>query len=240
MNGKVYAAVLVPRSTGGDLEEAVLVKQLEFLLGAGVRNFVFNGATGEYCLGSPADLEKCLQLARCILPADAAYLCGVGSASLRGTLELGHLSIKAGAEGLLVPMPYFFPYAQADLTEFVEQVASELEAPILLYNLPQFTSGLEPATVARLLLQIPNVIGIKDSSGALEIFRTLTKEGIDALRISGSDGALPDALVEGICDGAISGVACVLPELLLKLMACSPGSVDFRAARGKLQELVAK
>jgi 4-hydroxy-tetrahydrodipicolinate synthase len=240
LNSKLYAAVLLPRSDGGGLEEPALTKQLEFLLSAGIRNFVFNGATGEYCLSSPADLQKCLQLARGILPADATYLCGVGSASLRGTLELGRLSIDAGAEGCLVPMPYFFPYAQADLMEFVEQVAAELQAPILLYNLPQFTSGLEPTTVARLLLQIPNVIGIKDSSGSLEIFRTLTREGIDALRISGSDSALPDALVEGICDGAISGVASVLPELLLKLIDSSPQSASFAAARQKLQELVAK
>jgi 4-hydroxy-tetrahydrodipicolinate synthase len=240
LNSKLYAAVLIPRTADGALEEAALVNQLEFLLAAGMRNFVFNGATGEYCLASPADLKRCLQLARSVFPAAATYLCGAGWASLRGTLELGRLSIDAGAEALLVPMPYFFPYAQADLMEFAEQAASQLQVPILLYNLPQFTSGLEPTTVARLLLQVPNIIGIKDSSGSLEIFRALTREGIDALRISGSDSALPDALVEGICDGAISGVACVVPELLLKLIASSPQSAAFSAARQKLRELVAK
>jgi dihydrodipicolinate synthase/N-acetylneuraminate lyase len=235
-----YAAVLVPRDSQGDLDEAALVRHLEFLLTHGIENFAFNGATGEYCLTSSAELERCLQIAKTTLPARAKFLCGVGAAGLRGTLALGRLSIEAGALGLLVPMPYFFPYAQDDLAAFVHAVASELPVPMLLYNLPKFTSGLEIATITDLLQECGNVIGIKDSSGSLAILRAITQAGIVSSRLCGNDEVLPQALIEGVCDGAVSGVACVVPELIEKVFANSPASPGFRKATELLHEFIAR
>jgi len=121
------------------------------------------------------------------------------------------------ARAVLLPMPHFYRYEQNDLEAFVHAVSEQLEVPILLYNLPQFSTGLEPATVRRLIKYCPNVIGIKDSGGSLDILRDLTEAGTDACRIVGSDNVLGQALREGVCDGIISGVAGVLPELVLPL-----------------------
>jgi 4-hydroxy-tetrahydrodipicolinate synthase len=115
-----------------------------------------------------------------------------------------------------------------------------LPAPILLYNLPQFTSGLETETIVRLLQRIENVVGIKDSSGTVTVLRTLTQTGIEASRIVGNDGVLAQALDESACDGVISGVACVLPEVIQALFASRPGSGDFRAAGRQLSEFIAQ
>lgn len=239
LSSRLYTALLIPRTPGGYLDEDALAIQMEFLLKTGIRNVVVNGATGEYCLTSPSDLGRCLRLVREVLPPDAGFLCGVGSPSLQKSLELGRMSIDAGVEAILVPMPHFFPYSQTDLMEFVGQVATELPARILLYNLPRFTSGLEVSTVIELMKQYPNIIGIKDSSGSLDIFRAITEAEIDSLRISGNDLALPDALAAGLCDGVVSGIACVLPELIQMLLSSIPGSEEFQVAREKLIELVA-
>ena len=236
----IYAAVLVPRDAQGDLDEAALARQLEFLLTHGIRNFAFNGATGEYCWTSLADLKRCLQLAKTILPPEAEFLCGVGAGRLLDTLGLGQAGVEAGAKGLLVPMPYFFPYAQDDLSAFVRAVASELPVPILLYNLPQFTSGLETATVTALIKECDNVVGIKDSSGSLQILRALTSDSADCSRILGNDGVLAQALTEGVCDGVVSGVACVVPEIIQSLFANRPRSVAFQSAAEKLKEFIVK
>jgi 4-hydroxy-tetrahydrodipicolinate synthase len=240
MIGGVYAAVLVPRDSQGDLDESALERHLQFLLTHGISNFVFNGATGEYCLASPSDLKRCLQVAKYILPAEATFLCGVGAAGLSGTLMLGSLSIEAGAEGVLVPMPYFFRYTQDDLAAFVRTTAAELPAPILLYNLPQFTSGLEARTVVDLLRECGNIVGIKDSSGSLAIFRELAQAGIPSSRICGNDEVLPQALIEQVCNGAVSGVACVVPELIQALFGESPESPGFHATAAHVREFVSR
>jgi 4-hydroxy-tetrahydrodipicolinate synthase len=138
---------------------------------------------------------------------------------MAGTLALVRVAESEGVAGLLLPMPSFFPYQQEDLQAYCRDVAAATSLPILLYNLPQFTSGLQPETVRRLIEDVPNIVGIKDSSGSLEILRALTAHGIDACRIVGNDSALAPALAEGVCDGVVSGVACALPELIVELYA---------------------
>lgn len=238
--GGVYAAVLVPRDARGDLDERALDRHLNYLVARGVTNFVFNGATGEYCLASPEDLKRCLQVAKSLLPPVANFLCGIGSAGLKGALALGELSIEAGAQGLLVPMPHFFRYAQGDLAAFVRAVAAALPAPVLLYNLPQFNTGLEASTVLDLLRECENVVGIKDSSGSLDILRAIRQAGIAASCICGNDDVLPQALAEGVCTGVVSGVACVIPELIQALFLESPESPGFQKIAVQLREFVAR
>lgn len=236
----IYAAVLAPRNAQGGLDEAAMVRQFEFLFERGVHNFAINGATGEYCLASLAELKQTLRVAKATLPSEAKFLCGVGAAGVRDTLALGHAGMEAGAIGLLMPVPYFFPYTQDDVSAFIRTVASELPAPIMLYNLPQFTTGFEVPTATALISECGNVIGIKDSSGSLDILRALTREGIDASRIMGNDGVLPQALTEGICDGVVSGVACVLPEVIQQLFVNRPGSAAFQASVELLNEFIAQ
>jgi 4-hydroxy-tetrahydrodipicolinate synthase len=116
-------------------------------------------------------------------------------------------------------MPSFFPYAQDDLMAFCLRVADSVETPVLLYNLPQFTTGLEPETTLALLRACPNIVGIKDSSGSLDTVELLKRELPEACRIIGNDGALAQALRRGLADAVVSGVACVLPELMTALFA---------------------
>jgi 4-hydroxy-tetrahydrodipicolinate synthase len=215
----VYAAVLTPREADGRLCERSLRTSIEFLLGRGVRGFAFNGATGEYCLTTPAELRRILAVAIEVIANGADFVCGIGSTSVRGCLENGNLAMDAGAKALLLPVPHFFAYEQDDLDVFCREIADKLPAPLLLYHLPQFTNTLELSTVQNLITECPNIVGIKDSSGSLEILRGLNHAGIDTCRIVGNDHILAEALQEGLCDGVISGVAGVLPEMILSLFA---------------------
>jgi 4-hydroxy-tetrahydrodipicolinate synthase len=138
-------------------------------------------------------------------------LCGIGAAGLAGCLELERIAMDYGARALLLPMPYFFPYSQDDLYAFCAAAAGGLDAPVLLYNLPRFTTPLELQTVRCLMDAVPNIAGIKDSSGSLALLGGLNS---GACRIVGDDSALVAALDAGLCDAVVSGVAGVLPELI--------------------------
>jgi 4-hydroxy-tetrahydrodipicolinate synthase len=236
----LHAAVLTPRDSQGKLDESALARQLEFLLTNRVCKFLFNGATGEYCLSTSTDVNRCLQIARAILPTEASFLCGIGAAGLHETLALCTVAVEGGATGLLLPAPYFFPYDQQDLLAFVRAVAANVRLPILLYNLPRFTTGFTTATSVELIKECAEVVGIKDSSGSLDTLRALTREGIAAARMIGNDSALAQALVEDVCDGVVSGVACVAPELILPLFANPPGNETFQRAAERLRQFISK
>jgi 4-hydroxy-tetrahydrodipicolinate synthase len=217
----VFAAVLTPRNAHGDIDTKALEHSLQFLLSKGIEGFALNGATGEFCITTPQEFETILQVTADVTRDRASFIAGIGAASERNAVQLGKIASRSGAAALLLSMPYFFPYSQDDLSAFCRSVAAQLDAFILLYNLPQFSSALLPQTTANLITECDNIVGIKDSSGSLDTVRLLTRNNISSCRIIGNDGALPSALQERLCDGVVSGVACVLPELMQALYKAS-------------------
>jgi len=231
----VSAAILTPRLADGGVDAPGLRKLLEFLLGKGISSFALNGATGEFCITTADQLRTLLRAAKEVAGGSAEFLCGVGAADTQGSIQFAQIAQDAGVKALLLPMPYFFPYQQGDLEQFSRSVAASVSLPVLLYNLPQFTSGLHKETVHTLIAEVPNIVGIKDSSGSLEILSHLSEHGVDACRIVGDDAALSAALRAEVCDGVVSGVACVAPELILALYEKRSG-----AAEQALGELIAQ
>ncbi len=219
----------LPRGAAGRVDLDVFAQHLQFVHAAGVEGFVLNGATGEYCLTSPEELGQIVDRARMITGLGTPLLAAVGGASLFQTLAHAGAARAAGADALLLPMPYFFPYEQQDLISFSKQVAEHTDLPLLLYNLPDFTTPLEPDTTLQ-LLQETKIAGIKDSSGNLHTLRLLQRSLPNANRVIGSDAALHPALAEGVCHGVVSGVASVLPELMVALFRAAAAAPQSSAA----------
>ncbi len=213
----VCAAVLSPRNGDDTIDVAALRILLGFLISKGIRAFAVNGATGEYCLNNPTTLRTLIKEVRLVAGNDAQILCGIGAASEHAAVSLATVAEEEEVTGLLLPPPFFFPYSQDDVALFCSSVARSTSMPIILYNLPQFTTRITSETALSLLSIHPNVVGMKDSSGSLENLRSLTSSFPSAARIVGNDGALALAMSEGVCDAVISGVACAYPELILSI-----------------------
>jgi 4-hydroxy-tetrahydrodipicolinate synthase len=233
----VYAALLSPRAENGELNIPSYEDQLTQLAFVPLTGYAINGATGEFTLASDDDLESLTRATRATAPS-AQILCGIGAADDRLTIRRARIAKAAGADAALLPMPYFFPYRQDDLAAYISSVAEAVDFPILLYNLPQFTSGLTADTVLALYAKHRNIVGIKDSSGSLDIVRAMTEAGLPHARLIGNDSALCDALIENVCDGVVSGVACTLPELMSTLYSAAPVSETFTAKRTQLDQFI--
>jgi dihydrodipicolinate synthase/N-acetylneuraminate lyase len=167
---------------------------------------------------------------------------GVGSSSVRGTLALGEAAVAAGSRALLLPMPMFFRYQQEDLQAFAAHVSRTLRAPCLLYDLPDFTNGLAPATALALLRDEEFIVGIKDSSGRQENLATFAgaRHGREWTLLVGDDRLLHAGLRAG-WDGSISGVAGCCPELLVAIVRSfrDGRSAETSRLQALLEELIA-
>lgn len=233
----VYAALLSPRASDGELDTASFRHQVIELSRFNLRGYAINGATGEFTIVSDADVDGLVRVTRQEAP-QAEILCGVGAGDLRLTVRRARVAQLAGADAALLPMPNFFPYRDDDLSAYVSAVASSVELPILLYNLPQFTSGLHVDTVLALFAKHSNIVGIKDSSGSLDIVRAITAAGLKHARLIGNDSALSPALTENVCDGVVSGVACTLPELMSSLFTTGGHGHAFETKSRLLNEFI--
>jgi 4-hydroxy-tetrahydrodipicolinate synthase len=233
----VFAAAVTPNRPGTlDIDYSALMDLLDFLACARVTGICLMGSTGEFLNYSFADRQRAVYLGskRSRVPV----LVGVGHSTLNGALQIAGEAIAGGADGLLLMPPPFFPYGQAEIEEFYRIFAHETgdAVPILLYNVPEFTSRIETATVKR-LLDSGLFAGIKDSSGDWVYFEellTLRREVPFAL-FAGHDGIALRALRAG-ADGVISGCAAAIPELLVAMQQ-SKGNPD--ALNQRLEEFLA-
>lgn len=211
----LHAAAVTPRTAAGAVDYRAFDRIVDLLLAAGVDGICLGGATAEF---PHATREERIQLIHHAVRrvGDAALLVGIGAASPADVVPLGRAAFEAGARAVLLSMPVFFRYQQEDLEAFCAEAAAEIDGPVLLYDLPAFTTPLTTATVVQLLEHAPHIVGIKDSSGQAErLPALLTARGDRPWRLMvGDDALLVDAMRAG-WDGCISGTSGAFPELLL-------------------------
>jgi 4-hydroxy-tetrahydrodipicolinate synthase len=228
----VFAAAITPTRPGtSEVEYTGLLDLLDFLAAGGVTGICLMGSTGEFVNHSFTDRQRAVYLGskRTRVP----LIVGVGNSTLGGCLHLAQEAVLAGADALLLMPPYFFPYQQREIEAFYREFARETAGvvPVMLYNIPQFTSGISIETVGR-LLDSGLFAGIKDSSGDWPYFQELLalKRERDFVLFAGNDRLAAQAFTSG-ANGVLSGCACAIPELLVAICRAAAGSDPSRTAQ---------
>lgn len=213
----VIAACVTPWRHGDQLDEPALWRHLEMLLAAGINGVCVAGSTGEFPRLDRANFERLVRAAVEFTSGRVPILACCGAASVDGSVELARIAARSGASAVVALPPIYFPYAQREIIAFYERFTAEATLPVFLYNIPQFTSVIEPSTAVALLKR-GLFVGVKDSGGTPEMLDVL----LDLRRdypfsfLWGNDSSLLAALNRGV-DGALSGVAACAPELLVAL-----------------------
>jgi 4-hydroxy-tetrahydrodipicolinate synthase len=126
---------------------------------------------------------------------------------------------NAGAQAVVLAPPYYFPAGQPELLEYLGHLIPELPLPLMLYNMPTHTKLVfEPDTV-RQVLDIPGIIGLKDSSGDMIYFHRLQmflRDRPDFALLVGPEELLGETVLLG-GHGGVSGGANLFPELYVRL-----------------------
>jgi 4-hydroxy-tetrahydrodipicolinate synthase len=214
----IFAALVTPLDEAGRFSPGVLHELIDSVIARGVTGICIGGATSESVHLDLEDRKGLIVTASEAVAGRVPLLSAIGSSSLSRVLALAEQSAASGCTALLVPTPYFYNYEQRDLETFCRHVFSTVSLPCLIYHLPQYTSALEIETLQRLLVTAQNVVGVKDSSGETGHLSRLAmaREQSDFSLLIGDDRRLLAGLSAG-WDGAISGAACLCPELLVRI-----------------------
>ncbi len=220
MNGAlcgVNVAAITPRRQGPEVDLAATFELIDLLCASGVHGVALMGSTGEFLHFEVEERMRLVELGvkRSRVPVQV----GVAHSTFDGAVALGRAAADAGAAALLIMPPYFFRYGQEEIREFYLAFARELKdaAPLVLYNIPVFSSAIEPSTAVD-LLSTGLFAGIKDSSGIWDdfLFLKTAREKQRFALLVGNDRIYARAREAG-ADGVISGCACAVPELLLAI-----------------------
>lgn len=224
----VVAALLTARKPNGAVDSEGVERNLDLLFSSGATGVVVAGGTGEYADLSVDQRTMMLQQVSAHVSGRGAVIACNGAARLSDSVEIAEHALALGVDALLLPPPHFYRYGQTELEDFYREAAKRIKGPILIYNLAAFCSPIEPETILRLVESVPNLIGVKDSSGSLASIELLAESQPDAVRILGHDRAYAEGLRRKLIHAVISGPAGVLPEMSVRLFQADPESDDFQ------------
>ena len=222
----VITAMVTPFSNGR-VDFKAFERLVDFQVAAGVHGLVPVGTTGETSTLSMDEHRDLVQLCVEKAAGRVKVIAGAGSNNTHEALELAHHAKTVGADAVLVVAPYYNKPSQEGLYQHFKALNDNVEIPVMLYNVPGRTVvDLANETIVR-LAKLPNIVGIKDATGAMDRMSQLRVEIAPGFSfISGDDPTLLGYIAHG-GHGVISVTSNVAPaEMVALYAAAAQGAFD--------------
>ena len=217
-------AIITPMHEDGSVNYEKLEEILEFQIANSTDAVIICGTTGESSTMTHGEHLKTIKFAVDKVAKRVPVIAGTGSNCTDPAIMMSKEAASYGVDALLVVTPYYNKATQKGLIAHYTAIANAVpETPIIMYNVPSRTGcNLQPATVAALVKNVKNIVGIKAASGDLsQIAKMMSMAGEDLELYSGNDDQiLPIMSLGGL--GVISVLSNVAPkqthDIVMKFM----------------------
>ena len=213
----VIVPILTPINENEFIDEAKLRDQVNYVIDGGVLGILAFGSNGEFYVIDEDEMERGLKIMIDQAGGRVPVYFGIGAISTKKCCRLAKMAAACGAAGISVLQPMFLKPTEAELFLHFKTIAEAVpETPVLLYNNPgRVNYTMSAGLVERLAHEIPNIVGMKDTSGDI----TQTSEFIRRTRDVNFKvfGGKDTLLYASLCHGAVGGVctaANFMPELI--------------------------
>lgn len=213
----IIAALITSLNDDESLKESGIRGQVRRLLDAGVDGMFCLGTNGEFYIMSESEKLEVVRIVVDEVAGQVPVYAGTGCVGTKDTVRLSKAAIDAGADVLSVITPYFAAASQDELVRHFVTVAEAVDAPVVLYNIPMRTGvNMAPATIAK-LAEVPNIVGVKDSSGNFDnMLQYIEQTPDDFSVLSGNDGLILWNLLAGGA-GGITAISNVYPKTMVAI-----------------------
>lgn len=206
-------AIVTPMYDNGEVNYDKLGELLEEQIAGGTDAIIICGTTGE---SSTLSHEEHLDVIRYAINKVAKripVIAGTGSNCTQTAVYLSQEAEKAGADALLLVTPYYNKATQKGLKLHYTQIANSVSLPIILYNVPSRTGcNIQPETLAELVTNVKNIVGVKEASGNIsQVAKIMSLIGDKVELYSGNDDQIVPIMSLGGC-GVISVLSNVAPH----------------------------
>jgi 4-hydroxy-tetrahydrodipicolinate synthase len=228
----IVPPLVTPLRDPDTLDVDGLERLIEHLIAGGVSGLFILGTTGEapnlsYRLRRELITRTCQQAA-----LRMPVLVGVTDSSMVEAVALAHHAAEAGAHAVVSATVFYFPLNQSEIIAYCRSLAAQAPLPLYLYNMPALTKVRFEADTVRRLMDVPNIVGIKDSSTDMIFFHHLLQLGRqrpDWTMLIGPEELMAEAVLMG-GHGGVSGGANLAPQLYVSLYRAAAAG-DLEAVR---------
>lgn len=222
-------AIVTPFKNGS-VDEQSMADLIEFHIENGTHGIVPCGTTGESPTLNHEEHKQVIKLTVDTVNGRIPVIAGTGSNCTEEAISLTQYAKEAGVDGSLQVVPYYNKPTQEGLYRHFKAIASTVDIPIVLYNIPGRSAvNLTVETISRLANDCKNIVGIKEASGSLNYASKILQScGLDFILLSGEDSLNLPLLSIG-AKGFITVTANILPSDVADLYN-SFSSGDFEKA----------
>ena len=206
-------AIATPMKENLEVNYDKLDEMLEEQIAGGTDAIIICGTTGESATMTEEEHAATIRFAIERVNHRIPVIAGTGSNCTRTAIQLSKEAQEDGADGLLLVTPYYNKATQNGLIAHYTAICNEVNIPAILYNVPSRTGcGLQPQTVATLVKDVENIVGIKEASGNISTVAQIMHlcDGNVDLYSGNDDQVVPLLALGGI--GVISVLSNVAPK----------------------------
>jgi len=214
----IIPPLVTPLHSDESVDEAGLRRLVQHVLRAGVHAVFAMGSTGEFAALVDEERRRALEIVVDEVKGAVPVLAGVGDSSTRRTLVRVEQAQEIGVDGLVAILPYYHGVNNMnEAKEHFEEVAKASSVPVMIYNIPQRVGVSLTIDAIAELREVPQIVGIKDSSEDFSRFQAMVRMGSAAFRVfQGSEIQAAASLLLG-AHGAVLGIANLAPKLCVEL-----------------------
>jgi len=214
----ILPALVTPFTEDGkQVNEEALRNLVTRCMELGVSGVVPCGTTGEFVNLTIDEKKRVIDIVVDQVNGKVKVVAGTGASGTDQALEMTKYAKDAGADAALIVTPFYLKPTDRGIYEHFDTIASQVDLPIILYNIPQCTGLTLPWQMVEDLAQIPNIVGVKDSSGQLSFILAVLEKVRNKINVlCGHDEVVVGALAAG-CSGAILASANVIPDVWVNI-----------------------
>lgn len=188
------------------LDVAACERMVDRLATHGLGVFVM-GTTGESASIPVSMRNRIVEIARKVANDRVPVYAGIGDNCVLSSIESARQYLALGVDAVVAHLPAYYTLDASEMLDYFKLIASQVDGPLVPYNMPQATHMSIPVETVARLADLPNVVGFKDSEnqpGRLEaiaklggrpdfsIFMGVARHSIQALK-HGYDGLVPSS-----------------------------------------------
>ena len=213
----IIPALLTPFTGAGELDVEGISKTVDFLIESGVSEVMCLGSTGEAAALTKEERIKVTETTVKAANGRVPVMVGTGAPTTREVIEQTKEVKSAGADSVMIVTPFYEIPSQEGLYRHYASIAETVDIPIVLYNIPPHTNVEIGLHTLERLVEIDNIVALKDSSGNLSYFAEVMRLVGDKISVltGGDDITLPCFALG--CHGAILALCNIAPRMIVDL-----------------------
>lgn len=210
MNTELIKGIIVPILTPVDqdehIDEARLRSMVDHVIEDGVHGILAFGSNGEFYMFEDNEMQRALEIMLDQAVGRVPVYFGIGAIRTKKAISLAKMAESVGAFGVSVLQPMFLKPTFEELYDHFKAIADAIpKTPVLLYNNPGRVGYTMTADlVEKLARTVPNIVGMKDSSGDFSLLSEYVRRtrDIDFKVLAGKD----TLVYPGLCIGTAGSV----------------------------------